>query len=65
MTMLSDTHSDDLKYISVSRPDMVLYRDDLTQASPSVRSNSDATSIDAPLKLAIPGNHELGLGPSY
>ncbi|RYP12403.1 hypothetical protein DL767_011314 [Monosporascus sp. MG133] len=68
MIILSDTHGDDLKDVSLPRADVVLHCGDLTNDSRSAdleRTLAMLRAIDAPLKLAIPGNHDFGLGPGY
>ncbi|RYP08548.1 hypothetical protein DL764_001839 [Monosporascus ibericus] len=66
--ILSDTHGDDLKDVSLPRADVVLHCGDLTNDSRSAdleRTLAMLRTIDAPLKLAIPGNHDFSLGPGY
>lgn len=68
MTILSDTHGDDLKDVSFPRADVVFHCGDLTNDSRSAeleRTLAMLRAIDAPLKLAIPGNHDFGLEPGY
>ncbi|RYP79188.1 hypothetical protein DL771_000166 [Monosporascus sp. 5C6A] len=68
MIILSDAHGDDLKDVSLPRADVVLHCGDLTNDSRSAdleRTLAMLRAIDAPLKLAIPGNHDFSLGPGY
>jgi 3',5'-cyclic AMP phosphodiesterase CpdA len=68
MIILSDTHGNDLKDVSLPRADVVLHCGDLTNDSQSTdleRTLAMLRAIDAPLKLAIPGNHDFGLEPGY
>ena len=68
MMILSDTHGNDLKNVSLPRADVVLHCGDLTNDSRSAdleRTLAILRAIDAPLKLAIPGNHDFGLEPGY
>ncbi|KAK4184645.1 putative rhamnogalacturonate lyase [Podospora australis] len=67
--ILSDTHgSDDLSRSSLPRADVVLHCGDLTNCSRSEELEKTLAmlrTIDAPLKLVIPGNHEFGLERGY
>jgi 3',5'-cyclic AMP phosphodiesterase CpdA len=68
MMILSDTHGSDLKGVSLPKADVVLHCGDLTRDSQSEdfeRTLAMLRAIDAPLKLAIPGNHDFSLEPDY
>lgn len=68
MIILSDTHGDDLKDVSLPSADVVLHCGDLTNDSRSAeleRTLAMLRAIDAPLKLAIPGNHDFSFEPDY
>jgi len=68
MIILSDTHGDDLKDVSLSSADVVLHCGDLTNDSRPAeleRTLAMLRAIDAPLRLAIPGNHDFSLEPGY
>lgn len=68
MIILSDTHGDDLKDVSLPSADVVLHCGDLTNDSRSAeleRTLAMLRAIDAPLRLAIPGNHDFSLEPDY
>ena len=68
MIILSDTHGDDLKDVSLPSADVVLHCGDLTNDSwfaELERTLAMLRAIDAPLKLAIPGNHDFSLEPGY
>lgn len=68
MMILSDTHGSDLKDLSLPRADVVLHCGDLTKDSRSEdleRTLAMLRTIEAPLKLAIPGNHDFTLEPGY
>lgn len=68
MIILSDTHGNDAKDITLPRADVVLHCGDLTNDSRSVeleRTLKMLRAIDAPLKLIIPGNHDYGLEQGY
>lgn len=68
MMILSDTHGSDLKDLSLPKADVVLHCGDLTNDSRSEdfeRTLATLRVIDAPLKLAIPGNHDFSLEPGY
>ncbi|KAF2465602.1 Metallo-dependent phosphatase [Lindgomyces ingoldianus] len=67
MIILSDTHGDDLKNVSLPSADVVLHCGDLTNDSRFAeleRTLAVLRAIDAPLKLAIPGNHDFSLEPT-
>ncbi|KZZ87774.1 hypothetical protein AAL_08277 [Moelleriella libera RCEF 2490] len=66
--ILSDTHGDDLKHISLPKADVVLHCGDLTNESRFAeleRTIKMLRAIEASLKLVIPGNHDFGLEPGY
>ncbi|KAK0702816.1 Metallo-dependent phosphatase-like protein [Lasiosphaeris hirsuta] len=66
--ILSDTHGSELKDLSLPRADVVLHCGDLTKNSRSEdfqRTLAMLCAIDAPLKLAIPDNHDFSLEPDY
>lgn len=68
MLILSDTHGRDLKGVALPKADVVLHCGDLTRNSRSEdfeRTLAMLRAIDAPLKLAIPGNHDFSLEPDY
>ncbi|KXX73659.1 putative rhamnogalacturonate lyase C [Madurella mycetomatis] len=68
MIILSDTHGNDLKGVSLPKADVVLHCGDLTNDSQSAdleRTLAMLRVINAPLKLAIPGNHDFGLERGY
>ena len=68
MIILSDTHGNDLKDITLPRADVAIHCGDLTNDSRSVeleRTLKMLRAIDAPLKLIIPGNHDFGLEQGY
>jgi hypothetical protein len=68
MIILSDTHGDNLKDVSLPSADVVLHCGDLTKDSRPAqleRTLAMLRAIDAPLKLAIPGNHDFSLEPGY
>jgi hypothetical protein len=68
MIILCDTHGDDLKDVSLPSADVVFHCGDLTNDSRFAeleRTLAMLRAIDAPLKLAIPGNHDFSLEPGY
>lgn len=65
---LADTHGRGLETIPQYRFDVVLHCGDLTTASELTEFRSAIEflkSLDAPLKLVIPGNHDATLDPDY
>lgn len=68
MLILSDTHAGDLKDVPFPKADVVLHCGDLTNDSRSAefeKSLAMLRTIDAPLKLVIPGNHDYSLEQGY
>ncbi|KAF2021829.1 hypothetical protein BU24DRAFT_488167 [Aaosphaeria arxii CBS 175.79] len=68
MIILSDTHGDDLKHVSLPSADVALHCGDLTNDSRPAeleRTLAMLRAINVPLKLVIPGNHDFSLESGY